>query len=206
MHYINLDGRIKLIRKTTLGIDLAGNQRNPTGWATLANKTVKAGEIHTDKEIIELVRKKVPILTALDAPLSLPRRGILRKADREMIKRGYRVFPPRLAAMEGLTLRALRLIEELRKLRFQVIEVHPTSTRKALSLPLKEWRNIQTLLTQIGLKGDIKVRVLTSHEIDAVIAALTAHLHLRGETVKIGNNTEGYIVVPKKMNWRQLIL
>jgi hypothetical protein len=195
---------LKLTRKITLGIDLAGKQRNPTGWATLTKGAIKAGEIYTDKEIIDLVRREAPVLTALDAPLSLPKKGILRKADKEMIKRGYRVFPPRIPAMEKLTLRALKLVKELQMAGFKVIEVHPASTRKALNLPRKDWRNIQTMLIQIGLKGDIELRVLTPHEIDAVIAALTAHLHLKGKTVKIGNNTEGYIIVPRKTDWRKL--
>jgi hypothetical protein len=194
----------KLTRKITLGIDLAGKQQNPTGWATLTKGTIKAGEIYTDKEIIDLVRREAPVLTAIDAPLSLPKKEILRKADKEMIKRGYRVFPPRILAMEKLTLRALKLVKELQRAGFKVIEVHPTSTRKALNLPHKDWRNIQTILIQIGLKGDIELRALTPHEIDAVIAALTAHLHLKGKTVKIGNNIEGYIIVPRKTDWRQL--
>jgi hypothetical protein len=196
----------KLTRIITLGIDLAGKQQNPTGWATLKNKIVKTGEVHTNKEIIELVQKTNPTLIAIDAPLMLPKEGILRKVDKEMIRQGYHVFPPRLPAMEKLTIRAEKLAKKIQKLGFQVIEVHPTSTRKALNLPPKQWRKIQTLLTQIGLSGTHEHRVLTPHEIDAVTAALTAYLHLRGKTVKIGDENEGYIIIPEEMDWRHISL
>ena len=194
----------KLIQITTLGIDLAGNSKNPTGWATLKNRTVKTGEIHTDKEIIALIKKVNPLLTAIDAPLSLPKKGISRKAEKEMRKQGYHVLPPRLPAMEKLTLRAIKLGEIIQELGFQIIEVHPTSTRKALNLPAKEWRKIQTILIQIGLKGDHETRILTPHEIDAATAAITAHLHLIGKTVRIGDKTGGYIVLPERTDWRQI--
>ncbi len=188
----------------TLGLDLAGKPKNPTGWATLEGRHVKAGEVYTDKEIIGLVESKSPMLTAIDSPLSLPREGLLRKADKEMIRHGYRVFPPRLPAMEKLTKRAIKLTEQITKRGFRVIEVHPTSTRKALGIPTKEWRKIQDILAQIGLKGEHERRTLTPHEIDAVTAALTARLHIEKATVKFGDEEEGYIIVPKPQDWRQI--
>jgi len=36
------------------------------------------------------------------------------------------------------------------------------------------------------------------HEIDAVTAALTGYLYLQGKTELIGDEEEGYIVVPTK--------
>jgi predicted RNase H-like nuclease len=45
---------------------------------------------------------------------------------------------------------------------------------------------------------------LAAHEIDAVTAALTATLHLKKQTEPIGDEEEGYIIVPKKLDWRTL--
>lgn len=87
---------------------------------------------------------------------------------------------------------------------YKTIEVHPTSTRKALNMPLKDWEKIQTTLESIGLEGDLKMRVLKSHEIDAVTAALTAYLHMKNQTEAIGDKEEGHVIIPKKQDWRTL--
>ncbi|MEM4733949.1 MAG: DUF429 domain-containing protein [Candidatus Bathyarchaeia archaeon] len=195
-----------MAKENLIGIDLAGKPKNPTGIALWKQKTIKAHLTHTDDEILAYIKNFKPSIVAIDAPLKLPKVGILRNADREMIRKGYRVFPPTLPAMKGLTLRAIRLNELLRKEGFKILEVHPTSTRKALGIPPKDWGKIQTVLKSIGLKGDIQVRILTPHEIDAITAALTAYLHIRGETETIGDEEEGFISVPKRQNWRKLKL
>lgn len=94
--------------KCTIGIDLAGLSKNPTGIAQLKDKTVKTSLVYTDSEILEYITIHSPTLIAVDAPLSLPAKGdAFRKADREMVKKGYRVFPPTFPAMKTLTLRAI---------------------------------------------------------------------------------------------------
>jgi hypothetical protein len=195
---------LELKTKVIIGIDLAGKPENPTGWATWENKNVKTTLLYMDNQILEAITQSKPEVIAVDAPFSLPKSGILRKADREMIKNGYRVFPPRLPAMKTLTMRAMKLNRLIAEKGFKTIEVHPTSTCKALNIPLKDWEKIQTALTQIGLEGDLKVRTLTPHEVDAVIAALTAYLYMRNQTEALGDEEEGYIIVPKKQDWRTL--
>lgn len=195
---------LELKNSIIIGIDLAGSPKNSTGWALWKGKMVKTDLIYTDAEILEGVLSHNPSIVAIDAPLRLPKEGILRKPDKEMIKRGYRVFPPSLPAMKKLTLRAMKVNKLILEKGYKTIEVHPTSTRKALSMPLKEWRTIQTTLKSIGIKGDIQTRTLTSHEIDAVTAALTAYLHIQNQTEAIGDEKEGFIIVPKKMDWRTL--
>jgi len=190
--------------KVIIGIDLAGKPKNPTGWALWKNKKVETSPIHTNKQILEGITHSAPTIIAIDAPFSLPKKGILRAADREMIRRGYRVFPPCLPAMKTLTLRAMKLIKLMVKKGYKTIEVHPTSTRKALNIPLKDWRKIQTILETIGLEGDLKLRALKSHEIDAVTAALTAYLYTQNQAEAIGDGEEGYIIIPKKQDWRTL--
>jgi len=195
---------LELKTKVINGIDLAGKPENPTGWATWENKKVKTTLLYVDNQILEAITQNKPEIIAVDAPFSLPKSGILRKADREMIKSGYRVFPPTLPAMRTLTMRAMKLNRLISEIGFKTIEVHPTSTCKALNIPPKDWGKIQTVLTQIGLEGDLKVRTLMPHEVDAVIAALTAYLYMRNQTKALGDEEEGYIIVPKKQDWRTL--
>jgi predicted nuclease with RNAse H fold len=190
--------------KVIIGIDLAGKPTNPTGWAYWECKRVKTCLLYSDSQILESIAKSSPEIIAVDAPFGVPKEGILRKADREMIKSGYRVFPPKLPAMRTLTMRAMKLNKLIANKGFRTIEVHPTSTCKALNMPLKDWGKIQTVLTQIGLEGDFKVRTLASHEIDAALAALTAYLYMSNQTEALGDKEEGYIIIPKKRHWRTL--
>jgi predicted nuclease with RNAse H fold len=167
---------------------------------------VETSLIYTNKEILEKITQVKPKIVAIDAPLKLPKKGLLRKADKELIKRGYRVFPPGLKAMKKLTLRAIKLNKLIAEKGIKTIEVHPTSTRRALNMPIKDWRKIQTVLESIGLKGSLQTCILTPHEIDAVTAALTAHLYEQGLTEALGDGEEGYIIVPKKQDWRNIKL
>jgi predicted nuclease with RNAse H fold len=194
-----------MLEVVVIGIDLAADERNPSGWALWKGKHVQTCHLYQNGEIIEHTVKWHPTLIAIDAPLNLPKNGAMRVADREMHKRGYAVFPPVFKAMRKLTIRAIYLAEELQRQGFDVIEVHPLSTRKALSMPTKEWGKIQAIFTHIGLEGDLKTRMLSSHEIDAVTAALTGYLYLAGWTECVGDE-EGHIVVPKKVEWRKLKL
>ena len=56
----------------------------------------------------------------------------------------------------------------------------------------------------LGLKGEIKMCSLATHELGAVTAALTAVLHLQCQTEFIGGDKEGYITVQKEINWKTL--
>lgn len=187
-----------------IGIDLAGKEENPTGIAIWEKGKVETHLIYINKEILKFIRNVKSSIVAIDAPLKLPKNGFLRKADKDLIKKGYRVFPPGLPAMKMLTLRAIRLNRLITKEGIKTIEVHPTSTRKALNMPVKDWEKIQATLESMGLEGTLKERTLSPHEIDAVTAALTAYLYMKGETEALGNNEEGYIIIPKRQNWRNI--
>lgn len=188
-----------------IGLDLAGVSKNPSGIATLKDKEVQASLVYNDNEILEVIEKSQPVIIAIDAPLSLPKSGFSRSADRQMIHHGYRVLPPNFMHMRELTQRAVELNRQITQKGYRTIEVHPTSSRKALQIvPPKEWSTVQEALRQIGLEGDLKARVLATHELDAVTAALTAGLYLKNRTEQIGDEQEGYIIVPKKTCWRTL--
>lgn len=187
-----------------VGIDLAGKATNPTGWALLKNKQIQTCHLYTSKEILSHTCNCSSTLVAVDAPVTLPNKNAMREADRQMHKLGYPVLPPRFSAMKTLTLRAIRITKKLKENKIQVIEVHPTSTRKALGIPTKNWKRIQEILQEIGYKGDIERRTLTPHEIDAATATLTAHLYIKGKTKLVGDRKEGYIVIPLKNDWTRL--
>ncbi|MBC7129973.1 DUF429 domain-containing protein [Candidatus Bathyarchaeota archaeon] len=187
-----------------IGIDLAAKQKNPTGWALLKGKKIETSIIYKDEEILEKIKNASPSIVAIDAPLKLPKTGLLRKADRELIKRGYRVFPPGLQSMRTLTIRAMRLNRLILEMGIETIEVHPTSTRRALNMPLKNLKEIKAILEELGLEGSWKAQSLKLHEIDAITAALTAQLYLKGLTESFGDEGEGYIVIPKRQDWRAL--
>ncbi|MEM1540192.1 MAG: DUF429 domain-containing protein [Candidatus Bathyarchaeia archaeon] len=190
--------------KVIIGIDLAGKEKNPTGLAVLKHKKVETCLVYTDEEILNKLCNAKPSIVAIDAPLKLPKKGFLRKADSELIKKGYRVFPPGLPAMKTLTMRAIRLNRLITKSGVKTIEVHPTSTRKALNMPTKDWENIQEIFKKLGLSGTVEERVLTPHELDAITAAFTAYLYLQGLTETVGTHNEGFIVVPKKLRWQEI--
>ena len=60
-----------------IGIDLAGKLENRTGWTLWKNKKVETSLIHTNKEKLEGIAHSDPTVIAVDAPFSLPKKGIL---------------------------------------------------------------------------------------------------------------------------------
>ena len=165
-----------------VGLDLAGSEKRPTGVAFLG-KTMQTCLLFTDEEIISVCGGAE--LVAIDAPLSLPKRGSLRKGDRKLIEMGFRVFPPLFSGMKQLTERGIRLVAKLRR-RTKVIEIHPRTSGLILfgTDDRREWlRRIREIYP---------LRNPTQHEIDAVLAALTGKFYLEGKTRKVGN-----IVIPK---------
>ena len=180
-----------------VGIDLAGLEKNPSGIAILAGRKFKTVLVHTDEEIIELCMRERPRVVAIDAPLSLPARGSLRQADRSLIERGLRVFPPTFAGMRSLTQRGIRLASELRDRRFKVIEIHPRTS--GMVLFGKSDRRVWIKgLRERGLK--IKIQ-LSAHEIDAAVAALTGALYLQKKTEEVGGKVEGKIIIPIQVDF-----
>ncbi len=176
-----------------IGIDLAGRTTNPSGFALLSNHKIKTWLIYSNDEMIELCTREYPSVVAIDAPLSLPKRGNLRKADALLIKRGFRVFPPTFAGMRSLTERGIHLANELRAKKIKVIEIHPrTSGLLLFKTPSRErW------MTELREGGWQLGESATEHEIDATMAALTGALYLGKKTEEVGAVHEGVIIVPR---------
>ena len=184
---MNLNDFMKVI-----GIDLAGRMTNPSGFALLFDRRIETRLIYSTKEIIELCMHERPSVVAIDAPLSLPKRGNLRKADASLIKRGFRVFPPTFAGMRSLTERGVRLAKELRAKKIKVIEIHPRTSGLLLFKTPRRMR----WMSELSKWGWQLEGIANEHEIDAAMAALTGALCLEGKTEEVGAPREGVITIP----------
>ncbi len=186
------------LSKRVAGVDLAGVEKRPTGICLLhPNLEAQALIKHGDEEILETVKAFKPSLVGVDAPLNLPAEGGLRPCDRELISRGIRVLPPILGGMRQLTLRAMRLKQAMEAENLKVIECFPGAVRAVFKLPAKR-RLPQTIKALEGL--GLKIREterLSLHEVDAILAALTARLSLEGLAETIGSPKTGEIVIPR---------
>ena len=191
-----------------LGVDLAGSPKRRTGICVMDEnfRIIYVSSVFKDEEIIEIAKKFKPDLVAIDAPLSLPfgRKSLdkksnihFRKCDKELWKLKIKFFPITLGPMRSLTKRGIKLKKVLENLGFRVIEVYPGATQDILGMPRKQ-RGREKLLNALkergikGMSGNENV-----DELDAITAAYTGILYLKGKTIEIGDPKEGTIVIPK---------
>jgi predicted nuclease with RNAse H fold len=177
-----------------VGLDLAGSPKNPTGYCILdydERKTVKVGILRGDDEIIDLVKSAGPKLVAIDAPLTYA--GVRRSCDE--ILREYGAIPATMRGMETLAFRGVSLSGRLKSEGFDCIEVFATGTGKILGVFDRDDFKLQKNLMALGIVGDMGDRILVRDELDAILCALTALLHLLAETRTIGDEG-GRVVVP----------
>jgi predicted nuclease with RNAse H fold len=191
------------------GIDLAGVETRPSGFAVLNEfLSVETMILHTDVEIMMEVSRFNPAVVAIDAPLSLPRGRVslevrssvhLRNCDRELLRRGIKFFPVTLGPMRMLTERGIRLKKMLDSSGFKVIEVYPGGAQDILKIPRKSHgvEKLRKGLARLKIRGLEKVE--THHELDAVTAALVAKMFYEGDYEAYGDPDEGLIVMPR---WR----
>jgi len=182
-----------------LGIDLAGQEENPTGICILNNQKVILKSLYSNAEIFEEIKRNNPHLIVIDAPLSLPKGrcclekececavgGHIRQAEREIRSYG-RVLPLTFKGMKMLTLRGIDLVSGLRET-YNVLEAHPRTTQKILGFqnPEKELKEFFKWETSPSI-----------HELDATLAALTGFLYQKNCHLSLGTSEEGIIIIPK---------
>jgi len=189
-----------------IGIDLAGSEKRNTGICILdENLNAKSFILKKDKEILDLVKREKPDLIAIDAPLTLPRgrKSIKKKSnihfrncDKELFKLGIKFFPITLGPMRMLTERGIKIRKILEK-KYKVIEVYPGATQDILKIPRKQkgLRKLLNGLKKLGIK--IERKKLNGDELDAITAAYTGYLFLKGKAIEIGNKKEGTIIIPR---------
>jgi len=212
INHLLLKFKRKKIHPKVVGIDLSGSARRTTGWALLEGRKVESRLLKTDEEIIDATVEASPDLVSIDSPLSLPRGrdctkdtcecrkfGITREAERILRRRGVYVFPCLIRSMQSLTERGIRLKRLFEKRGLHVIESYPGAAQDILRITRKKvsLEDLKHGLQSIGLKGEF-VNGRNSHdELDAITSALVGYFYLAEEYEALGNEDEGYLIVPR---------
>jgi len=153
-----------------IGIDLAGKDKNPTGFCVMIDGKTEVRLLRTDEEILKAVDGVEPDVVAVDAPFSFPEHGYYRDSDQKLQEEGFKPLSPRFPGMQPLVERAMKLVPELRK-SYRVIEAFPRATEKILGLEEKK-----------------------THEYDALLCALTGKYYFQGKFRAMGKEE---IIVPE---------
>lgn len=179
-----------------VGIDLAGNPKNDTGFCVMqivgSTKTVSTSILHTDEEIIQKLKKVAADLTAVDAPLTFD--GQARRCDDEL--RDYGALPVTLRGMETLAKRGVHLAELMAENKIRFVETHSVSTEKILGMYAKNETVMQKNLINSGMVGSVMERMLCKDEVDAIFAAISAYLHTENKTTAVGD-ARGTVIIPQ---------
>jgi len=176
-----------------VGVDLAGNPKNETGFCTLyvkgETKNISTRILHSDEEILNNIKEANPDVIAIDAPLTFS--GKNRRCDE--LLREYGAIPVTLRGMIVLANRGNSLAKKLSG--FKTIEVFATASAKILGIYDKDDIKTQKMFINSGVKGELENKFLTRDELDATFAALTGLLFLEGKTKTVGDE-DGRIVIP----------
>jgi predicted nuclease with RNAse H fold len=186
------------------------------------------GKWNEFEEIDEILRPVIAknYLIGIDGPLQLPHElGMCcfssptvcnhrqttsykgRYCEALLIKKGYRCFmTSQNSFVKSWILRCLSLNKYLQKQSLNTIEVFPFATRRILFPDLtgkkQKTQFRKTLLGNLqrwGVSFPQEDRVYSHDELDAVLAAITALLHGVQQTELIGDERDGFIVIPKIM-------
>jgi uncharacterized protein YprB with RNaseH-like and TPR domain/predicted nuclease with RNAse H fold len=202
-------------KPVSVGIDLTGSEARPSGICTLVGNDAYLDLVHTDSEIIDAVRKAGPDIVAIDASLGLPKGrcctedscecrkfGIMRECERELKRRGINVYPTLIPSMQGLTRRGIHLAKILRDAGFTVIESYPGAAQDILGFPRKRVHlgELATDLMSMGIIPHAAGDPVTHDEIDALTNAVNGFFYLAGLYEKIGNEEEGFLVIPQPVD------
>lgn len=160
-----------------------------------------------DDAVLAFVRRRHAHIVAIDAPLSLPRGrccaspacacarfGIVREAERELVRRGHRPYWTLLPSMAPLTLRGVAFRRTLEAEGRRVIEVFPGAVRDALGVVRNDDGGLVRALRAQGLRG--APEALPRDAVDAVAAAWVGVLYTRGACVAVGPPEEGQVWLP----------
>jgi predicted nuclease with RNAse H fold len=190
-----------------VGLDLAGSPKRKTGFCLFHRQLCVTSVLFSDEEILSEVRLAAPDVVSIDAPLFLPKgreslekKGPphLRACDRELLRLKIRFFPISLGPMRMLTERGIRLRKTLESDGFEVIEGYPGAVQDMLGMPRKKagLENLRKALIEFGVKGGIRKKDITGDELDAVTCAILGKMYLDGNYQAIGEEDEGFMILP----------
>ena len=189
-----------------VGLDLAGVPLRPTGFCRLRGLRVWTRDLLSDEEILSAAAEAGPDLVTIDAPLHLPpgRASIherndshYRPCDLELRQRKIPFFPVTLGPMRGLTVRGMRLRDELESLGIRTVEMYPGGAQDVWGIPRakRDRQGLRRGLIGLGLKH---LRPDASdHELDAATGALVGRLFLQGRAEVYGDFETGAIIMPR---------
>jgi predicted nuclease with RNAse H fold len=208
--------------KCVLGIDPAS--RRPWAWALLDERArvVETGHASGPDESLALAQRYRPVYVAIDSPLGFPLgldcleescpctpaiNATGRACERELRALGIGCYwTTKHSIIKPMVYACAAFAQQLRNERIEPLEVYPYATKVLL------WgRRMPRKGTPEGLAW-LRDRVITvvpnartrlkdaNHDTyDAVLAALTGVLHLRGETGMLGILEEGLITIPRSL-------
>ncbi|NPB00433.1 MAG: DUF429 domain-containing protein [Crenarchaeota archaeon] len=168
-------------RDVVSGIDLGHPRKRSTGVCFYSEDSDRYIVLTVSPvealSLLLALRDRVKVV-AIDAPLSLPRRGIERDLERYCRRLGLRLIPPLLGPMRRLTICGICIKDVLEKLDMKVIETHPSSCLKISKIGREEILKI--------LEGRIlSVEALDRHGVDALICCLVALAYLKRMQVEL---------------------
>ncbi len=178
-------------RRRILGVDVG--LRHSYYVITYDRKVVERGELNLNHPL------EVD-LAGIDAPLSLPKTGILRECEMKLYKLGIGLFPSGAEFFKPITLRGIEIAEFLKRHSVEVFEVYPFATRKILNIAPKSKKNRKSGLERIKseLRRYIEFDDLENSDlVDAAIAALTVELYIEGKAEFVSGK-DGSILIPRR--------
>ena len=197
---------------TIVGIDLTGSEKRLSGWAAVTGSNLTMALVESDAELTENTLAADPFLVSIDSPLSLPtgrisefdddpgrhEYGIVREAERQLLKRGIRVYPALLPSMQRLTRRGIELATRLRKCGIPVIESYPGAAQDILGIPRKKTslKHLIEGLRRFGYASLTSGGKFSHDELDAATSALVGQFMLAGYWEAMGTVEEDYLIVP----------
>ena len=154
-----------------VGLDLAGMDKNDTGFCFLGDK-IEVKLLKTNQDILDEIERVKPTIIAIDAPFDFPFIGEWRPGEAELIKRGFTPVNTRIPSMALLVRRAIGLVKILKERGYRVIEVYSKASAKILGTTKEPRKN--------------------KDEYEALLCALTGKAYLEGEAEDLDG-----IIVPK---------
>ena len=177
-----------------MGIDLAAYERRFSGICIIRGKSAFTTRLRTDDDIVKVAKREKPSVIAIDAPLTSS--PAMRKCDIDLIKLGFRVFPPGFSHMRNLSLRGFFLAKKLDE--FDVIETFPSAVYKIVGMRKPRRKSeIRGAVDILERKTGIMLEKIPESidELDSFVCAIVAMEKGRGRVVSYGNSS-GIIYLP----------